>query len=218
MTTRVLFVRHGETDWNVAHRMQGHTDIPLNENGRAQAACGREYFASMKGEIAGFFSSDLLRASQTAEIIAEPHGMAVERDSRLREMNLGVFQTYDRTESEAKYPAEWASYGASRTFKIPGGESKVELYNRVAAGVEDIAAKFAGKTIIVVAHGGALRAIHARLQGVPAEVDPPDSESYLNAAVSEAVFDEGGKWSIVRWNDASHIKGVSTQSFSIDGK
>ena len=57
--------------------------------------------------------------------------------------------------------------GASRTFKIPGGESKVELYNRVAAGVEDIAAKFAGKTIIVVAHGGALRAIYARLQGVP---------------------------------------------------
>ena len=53
---------------------------------------------------------------------------------------------------------------------------------------------------------------------VQAEVDPPDSESYLNAAVSEAVFDEGGKWTIVRWNDASHIKGVSTQSFSIDGK
>ena len=51
-----------------------------------------------------------------------------------------------------------------------------------------------------------------------AEVDPPDSESYLNAAVSEAVYDEGGKWTIVRWNDASHIKGVSTQSFSIDGK
>ena len=126
-----------------------------------------EYFASMKGEIAGFFSSDLLRASQTAEIIAEPHGMAVERDPRLREMHLGVFQTNVKAEAEAKFPAEWAAYGASRTFKIPGGESKVELYNRVSAGVEEIAAKFAGKTIIMVAHGGALRTVQARLQGFP---------------------------------------------------
>jgi probable phosphoglycerate mutase len=161
----LLLARHGETDWNVAGRWQGHTDVPLNATGRAQAAALAERLRTLG--VAAVASSDLSRARHTAEIVAGALGLGVALvDPDLREQRFGRFEGLTPRECEARYPEEWARYVADRHAGPPGGESRAALLARVVRAVEGAASQLPGPALLV-SHGGAIRALLAALPDAP---------------------------------------------------
>jgi probable phosphoglycerate mutase len=168
---RHLFLaRHGETDWNLAGRWQGHTDVPLNAAGRSQAGALAE---RLRGEgIATVGTSDLSRARHTAEIVAAALRVPVAHvDPGLREQRFGWFEGLTPRECEERYPEEWARYVADRHAGPPGGESRAAVLERVVRAVQGAAAQLAGP-VLLVTHGGAIRTLLAAL---PASTGAPGS-------------------------------------------
>lgn len=147
--TTLVFIRHGETDWNAAGRLQGHTDRPLNEYGRRQA---REVAERLAGDGVGVvYASDLARARETAEIIAARLGLEVVLDPDLREKNWG----------------NWEGLTADERLHVEfEGESTEEHRERMLRAVERIVAAHPEERVVVVTHGGSLRRIQAAVSGV----------------------------------------------------
>jgi probable phosphoglycerate mutase len=170
MATRIILARHGETDWNLERRWQGHSDRPLNETGRAQAEALAEQLA---GEpIAAIYSSDLMRAHETARIVASRLGRDVVAVPGLRERRFGSWEGLRDAEVEARFPG---AHGP------PDGETRDEMLRRVLQSLEAIAATHAGETVLVVAHGGPIRAVlrhhaHARQEERPGNCSVYDLE------------------------------------------
>jgi probable phosphoglycerate mutase len=163
---RLLYVaRHGETDWNVAMRWQGHTDVPLNDTGRAQA---RELGTRLKRMgIAGAVASDLSRAHETARIVAAELGIAVAYvDRGLRERQYGVFEGLTRAECETQQAEAWTAWLASRTVP-PGAEGHEAFTARLVAAIARAATEVppVDAPALVVTHGGAMRALIATVTG-----------------------------------------------------
>ncbi len=169
----LFLVRHGETDWNAAGRWQGQTDVPLNPRGREQA---REVAARLRtAGLAAVASSDLLRARSTAEIVAAELGLTVNHlDAALRERRFGCFEGLTREEVEARFPEAWARYVADPGPAPPGGESREELLGRLLPAVASAAARLPGP-VLVVLHGGAMRALLAEHVG---DMPRPSSASW----------------------------------------
>jgi len=168
---RLLYVaRHGETDWNVQMRWQGHTDVPLNETGRAQA---RALAHSLRrSNLAGVVASDLSRAHETARIVAVELGLAVAYvDPGLRERAFGVFEGLTREECETLHAEAWAAWLESKR-PPQGGEAHEVLTARVVSAVCRVAERVATEEApaLVVTHGAALRALVTQATG---EVPPP---------------------------------------------
>jgi probable phosphoglycerate mutase len=169
---RLLYVaRHGETDWNAQVRWQGHTDVPLNETGRAQARALAQALRP-SGPLAGVVASDLSRAHETARIVAAELGLEVAYvDPGLRERAFGVFEGLTREECETLHAEAW---GAWLESKQPprGGEAHEALTARVVAAVCRVAEQVATEAApaLVVTHGAALRALVTATTG---EVPPP---------------------------------------------
>jgi broad specificity phosphatase PhoE len=164
MTTEgILLARHGETDDNAARRFQGHRNPPLNARGREQAA-------ALAREVAGLgirelWSSPQQRAWQTARAVDDVLRLGVHVDARLAEVDVGDWagRTYD--ELATAEPGRFAAWqGASETFRFPGGESHAQHGDRVAAALREIAAR-ARRPVLVVCHGGVIRAARRRLGG-----------------------------------------------------
>jgi broad specificity phosphatase PhoE len=168
---RVLYVaRHGETDWNAAGRWQGHTDVPLNALGREQAKLLGARFATVP--LAGIVSSDLSRASETARTVAEELGLdLVYEDPLLRERSFGIFEGLTREECDKLYPEEWRAWVEKR-HTPKGGETQSELSKRMLSGLGRAAwtVAHAGAGVLVVTHGGAMRAVILAATG---ETPPP---------------------------------------------
>ncbi|HEY8039113.1 MAG TPA: histidine phosphatase family protein, partial [Polyangiaceae bacterium] len=169
---RLLYVaRHGETDWNAAGRWQGHTDVPLNAKGRAQAL---DIAGALRhARIAGVVTSDLSRARETAQIVAAELGLAVAySDADLRERAFGVFEGLTREECERLHAEAWRGWLEER--RAPGGaEGHHALGARVVAAIGRVAERVArdDAPALVVTHGGALRAMVAAATGaMPAPV------------------------------------------------
>lgn len=150
MPTTILLVRHGETDWNRERRVQGHTDRPLNETGRAQARALAEEIA---GEpLDAVYSSDLVRAHETARILAEPRGLGVTVIPGLRERDFGTWEGMTDDEILHRFPhAQGRPWGDA--------ESPEEMSRRVLEALRRIAETHPGGRVLVVAHGGPLRAV-----------------------------------------------------------
>jgi broad specificity phosphatase PhoE len=160
---RLLYlVRHGETDWNAEGRWQGHTDQPLNERGRMQA---RALAERLRGAgLAAVVSSDLLRAHQTAKIVAETLGVAVDYvDPDLRERTIGVFEGLTRADCERLHPEAWAAW-VKHKHPPPGAEGHQPLAERVTMAIGRAAARILAPhgPLLLVTHGGAMRAAIAR--------------------------------------------------------
>jgi broad specificity phosphatase PhoE len=160
--TTILLARHGETDWNVDRRVQGHSDTPLNDKGRGQARALAEELA---GEpIDAVYSSDLLRAHETARIVAEQRGLDVTAIRDLREKNFGTWEGLTDVEINERFPQtldlSWRDWG--------DGETRQEMADRVLAALHRIAETHPGQRVLVVSHGGPLRAVlqHCRIDGV----------------------------------------------------
>jgi len=163
--TRLLLIRHGETEWNLDSRYQGHSDIPLNTTGRRQAAALARRLA---GEpLAAIYSSDLCRARATAEAVAAPHGLPVHTDARLREIGFGQWEGLTRAEIEKRYAEALALwYRDPANVRPPDGETVTEVAARLRAAVRDIAARHDGATVALVGHGGAFQVCLCVLLGV----------------------------------------------------
>jgi broad specificity phosphatase PhoE len=163
-------VRHGETDWNAEERAQGHADVPLNATGRAQAATVAPVLAEL--EPARLWSSDLTRAMQTAEHIAEATGLAIEPDARLREYDVGSRSGLTRAEFAAAFPAEYAAWLANDdSLLVPGEESSAQVHDRVVPALSECLAQLSwGETGIVVMHGACLKVGLMGLLGWPWEL------------------------------------------------
>lgn len=159
----ILLVRHGETDWNAAGRWQGHTDVPLNPTGRAQALA---IAARLRAEgVRAIATSDLCRARGTAEIVGEALGLEVALvDVGLRERAYGEWEGLTRGECEARYPEEWARHIADPRNPPPGGESTDALLSRVIPAVHRAAERLDSPALLVT-HGGVMRAFLAAALG-----------------------------------------------------
>jgi broad specificity phosphatase PhoE len=155
--TTLLLARHGETDWNRARRWQGHADRPLTDRGRAQAAALGDRLADMA--LDAVYSSDLRRARETAEAVALPHGLDVIELPELREVDVGSWEGLTRDQAEAKFPDGFRRWLAGGTG-WEDGETYAEMSRRVLAVVERIATDHEGGRILIVSHGGPIRAIH----------------------------------------------------------
>lgn len=163
--TRILLARHGETDWNRIGRWQGHADPPLNETGRRQAAVLAE---QLRGDsVAAVYSSDLRRASETAHIVAGRLGLSVVEDPALREIDVGSWSGLTRAQVAARFPEGFARWQAGEIGH--DGETREELTERVVAAVERIGGTHEGATVLVVTHGGAIRALRRHAAGDPGD-------------------------------------------------
>lgn len=152
----MLLARHGETDWNREHRWQGHADPPLNARGYEQSRALAETLAATPPQA--LYSSDLLRARATAELIAERIGVEVSLDSRLREVDVGEWSGLTSAEVTARYPEGMARHQAGETgWKF--GEPYPAMTRRVLEAIHAIAEAHRGEAVVVVTHGGPMRSI-----------------------------------------------------------
>lgn len=163
--TRLLIVRHGETDWNAESRVQGHEDIPLNAEGRRQAAHAAEALAAEP--VAAVYSSDLARAAQTARALAAPHGLEVVTTPGLRERLWGAWQGRTLAEIETSDPVEYQRHRSGQWVTPEGAEEYDALRDRVAAEIRRIAEAHPGETVAIATHGGPLKVFVCWLMGAP---------------------------------------------------
>jgi probable phosphoglycerate mutase len=206
MTTQVLFIRHGETDWNRIRRIQGHIDILLATTGIAQAGqlAQRLLRESKEGaRLDAVYCSDLLRAQQTARPFADALGLSLSLNEGLRERWYGDFQGHDSEEIRAKYPAEYALWQShDPDFAPPGGESQRAFSQRVLRAVEPIVAAHPGGRIACVAHGGVLDCIYRFVRAIP--LAAPRDWPLLNSSINVVDF-ENGQAKVVSWGDVVHL-------------
>lgn len=199
--TRVLLVRHGETDWNAALRIQGHTDISLNARGRWQAARLAEALADE--ELHAVYSSDLRRAHDTAHPAASAAGAAVRFDSGLRERGFGVFEGLTFAEIEERWPDDARRWRRREPGYAPGGgESLTDFYARCVAAAAQLALRHRGQSILIVSHGGVLDCLYRAATG--AALDAARTWQLGNAAVNRLLHTEAG-FTLVGWDDQRHL-------------
>jgi probable phosphoglycerate mutase len=208
MTTQILFIRHGETEWNRIKRIQGHIDIPLAATGLAQAERLARRFADQAKQGArldAIYSSDLKRAQQTAQPIADALGLHLHLREGLRERSFGAFQGHDSEEIAIRFPDQYAHWQTRDAgFAPPEGESHRAFYHRVLHAVEPIVAAHPGGRIAVVAHGGVLDCVRRFAAGLP--LDAPRDYALLNTSVNAVDFaGDTGRATIVSWADVSHL-------------
>lgn len=164
--TQFCLVRHGQTDWNLEGRYQGQSDVPLNEKGRAQAKALAE---QLKGQtFAAIFSSDLMRARDTAEAIANQLGLPVQIEPRLREINQGEWEGVLVADIKARYAEIWSQRTMDpANVRPPGGETVSEVAERVYAALDDIARRYPRENVLVVSHGLSIATAICRVRGIP---------------------------------------------------
>ena len=202
--TKVILIRHGQTEWNDGARFQGHLDSRLTQLGIRQAEALGQRLAQEK--ITAIYSSDLGRAIHTAEIIARSTNHKVTTDPRLRERCLGVFQGLQRDEAQQQYPVEFKKYfSRDPEYAVPGGESVRAHFSTCFACLDELAARHPGQTIAIVTHGGALQALFRHIVGIP--FDAIRRFSIQNAAYNLLASGPDG-WSVITWGDIAHLTKV----------
>ena len=207
-TTRICFIRHGETDWNVARRIQGHTDIPLNETGRAQALAMA--FNAAHQHFRAIYSSDLLRTMETAQVLAQREDQDVKPLAQLRERHYGVFQGITAAEGAELYPQAYAHYvERDLDYDFETGESLRALAERVSEGIDWLVRHHSGQTIAAVSHSGVLDVIYRRATGRP--LHTPRDFVIPNCALNWFHFDSQG-WHLESWADRHYLHDVLTES------
>jgi probable phosphoglycerate mutase len=201
-TTRIIAVRHGETDWNASARIQGHQDIALNDKGRWQAEQAAQSLAADE-TVTAVYTSDLARAHATASAIAQAFALDTIIDTRLRERSFGRYEGQTFDEIERQCPAETARWRArDPSWAPPGGESLQTLGDRIRAVTDELAGRHTGEQIVLVAHGGVLDMLYrfATRQGM----EPQRNWALGNASINRMLWTPDGM-SIVGWSDTRHL-------------
>ncbi len=204
LTRRVILWRHGRTEWNVAGRVQGQTDIPLDEVGRQQALDAAARLASLKP--ARIVSSDLSRAAETARALGALTGVEVELDEQLRELAFGVREGLTWRESWERYPDQMQAWSEGDETQIEGAETHAQAGARLSAALHGLLEEMPyGETLVVVAHGAVLRT------GVLTFLDVPESSwrqigGLSNchwAVLEESRYEDWSQWRLSEWNTGS---------------
>lgn len=204
--TRIIAVRHGETAWNVDTRIQGQLDIPLNPHGEWQAQRVGEALA--EEPITAIYSSDLVRAYQTAQGIAactaDPRAQSVRRTAGLRERSFGSFEGHTWADIESQWPEasrRWRERDPE--FAPPGGETPVQVRERAKMAVNGIASLHPGELIVLVAHGGILDMLYRLATGQ--ELHAPRTWELGNAAINRLLWTPESL-TLVGWADTRHLQ------------
>jgi broad specificity phosphatase PhoE len=200
---RLIMIRHGETDWNVTLRYQGHGGVPLNENGREQARRAGARLA--RYNIAALYTSDITRAAETAAIVGEIIGHAPQPMHELREINVGQWEGLTPEELYRRYPDHMQAFerDPARTVRL-GGESYAQLQERALVALNTIHAAHAHDEIVVAtSHGGTIRALLCHIIGLDLA---NFGRIWLdNGSLTELRHGSHG-WRLVRLNDAAHLE------------
>jgi probable phosphoglycerate mutase len=199
--TRILAIRHGETAWNVDTRIQGHLDIPLNDTGHWQAErLGQSLVAE---DITAIYASDLSRAHETALYVSRASGVPVVAELGLRERGFGDFEGRTFAEIEVALPDQaerWRKRDPA--FAPSGGESLLQVQERVLATVDRLAKLHPGELIVMVAHGGVMDVLYR----AATRLDLQAARTWLlgNTAVNRLLWTAEGL-SLVGWSDTQHL-------------
>ncbi len=198
MLKRVYLIRHGETEWNTNGRWQGILPVGLNEAGHEQA---RRLAMYLKDEpIATVYTSDLSRALETAEILAQALGVEVRSDRRWRELNIGVFQGLTVAQIQQRYPEEYVAFISNPLdYVVTGGESRKEFQSRVMSAFAEAVEESGPRQIAVVTHIGVLRTLFGAL--FPAQFDR--AHTFPNTSIS--ILDQEEGWRIAALAQVPHL-------------
>jgi broad specificity phosphatase PhoE len=205
MSLTLLFARHGETPDNRSLVFQGQGGRGLNALGRAQAARLAERMKLVRPDV--IVSSDLERALETATIVATACRLDIETDADLREVDVGTWTGKSYAEIEARYPEEWAAWSNGLDVRRGGGETYGELADRVERAVARVAIAHPRRRVLLVSHGGAIKAYVAKILGVSAE-GLRALAGVGNAGVTHVERDARGRSRLLGWNDVAHLEGL----------
>ena len=212
-TTRFCLVRHGETDWNVARRLQGHTDIALNGRGRIQAVQLAQALKKSNLQFDVLYTSDLQRAADTANAIVERFNVPAITNSQLRERHLGALQGLTIDEAPHAEPKLWRAHIARELgHDMSGGESIQLFSERIRNALEVLRQQHLGKTILLVSHGGALDMMYRIVtdQALDAERIAVVPNASLNW-----ISHDGQSWKLDRWADTSHLDSITLDNLDL---
>ncbi|MDU4959754.1 MAG: alpha-ribazole phosphatase [Sporomusaceae bacterium] len=167
-TTRVILVRHGQTEWNVQLKYQGHSEVPLTAIGIEQAKLAAVRLS--REPVAAIYSSDLGRAAATAQYIAAEHQLQVQQLRALREFYFGNWEGLRFQEVSERWPQQSLEFFQHpESARVSGGETFAEVQARAVAAVKQLVAQHENKTILVVSHGGTIRTLLCAALGLPLE-------------------------------------------------
>ncbi len=206
--TELLFIRHGETDWNLQQRFQGQIDTPLNATGRAQAQRLAVRLADERHDA--LFSSDLLRARETAAPLGATWQLPAVALAGLREQNFGLLEGLDVPTIQARHAELWQRWlEQDADFAAPGGESQRHFHARVLAAVRELAALGAGRRLAVVTHGGVLDMLWRTAHGLPLA-------GLRTCAIPNTGLNRlrwvAGALQVVSWADDAHLATLTASS------
>ena len=212
--TELLFIRHGETDWNRQQRFQGQIDVPLNALGHAQAARLAGRLGAEPWDL--MIASDLTRTRETAAPLAEAWQATPHLDAGFREQSFGVLEGLDVPTIKREHPALWTEWLEHRAdFQLPGGESLRRFHRRVFDAVEATVARHAGARIAVVTHGGVLDMLWRTANALP--LDGLRRCEIPNTGLNRLRWVDG-RLVIDSWADAAHLAGLPDQPSTAAGE
>jgi 2,3-bisphosphoglycerate-dependent phosphoglycerate mutase len=199
-------VRHGQSTWNHEHRIQGQLDPPLSDEGRRQAARLGRRLAGRK--FAGFYTSDLKRASETSMLIGAAVGMTPVPMPEIREIYLGEWEGLRTEDITIRFPQAWAGWSEKPDWDlVPGGEGSAAFESRVAAAIDSIIERHQqGGDVLVVTHGGLIQVALHRVVGRPSR--GIFAFRIQNASVS-VIERRSGRFVVTGVNDVGHLESAS---------
>ena len=202
--SRIILIRHGQTEWNREERFRGRVDIDLDEVGISQAKAAAEWVTPW--EVAAIYSSPLKRAMATAEAIAARLGLPVEILEGLNDMHFGVWQGMPIAEAEEKYPQLFDIWRYSpEQLRIPDGETLEDVRSRVVATVDDLVAKHQNETVALVTHRVVCKVLLCHLLGL-------DNSHFWQIAQDTTAINlfevSDGRFTVRLINDTCHLRAL----------
>ena len=198
--TEIILIRHGETEWNSQLRMQGHSNSALSEVGRGQIQALGEWMKNVSFDH--IYSSDSLRARETAEAITQYSGDTLQFDQRIREKNLGVFEGLTSIEASEQHPEIYRLFKTGgANYVIDEGESTQQVLDRALEFIEEIRFKHPEQRVVMVTHGGFVKVLMKHTLGI--SIDGPTSFLIKNTGIFGLVWNE--KWMVSQMGGVSHL-------------
>jgi len=199
--TEIILIRHGETEWNSQQRMQGHSNSDLSAEGRGQIQALGKWMKYVSFDH--IYSSDTLRAMQTAKAITQFSGHTLHLDKRIREKNLGVFEGLTSNEAKERFPDVYNLFKtAGRNYVIDKGESTQQLLDRSLEFIEEIRLRHPDQRVVIVTHGGVVRVLMKHTLGL--SIDAPTNFMIKNTGIFGLIWKEN--WLVTQMGEVSHLE------------
>jgi len=209
--TELVFIRHGETDWNRQQRFQGQIDVPLNAVGHAQAQRLAEALAGERFDL--LLSSDLQRARQTLAPLQQRLAGHAQAAAAWREQAFGVLEGLSVDEIKAHHPELWAQWlRHDADYCLPEGESVRRFHARVVDAVRELVRQHEGRRVLIVTHGGVLDMLWRTVQGQP--LHGPRDCAIPNTGINRLRW-RAGSLDLERWADDAHLAGLPEQPATV---